>query len=341
MRVLLTGATGFVGSHAAEALLASGCEVRALVRDPAKLERIFRERGLEPPEGVRGDVTDRDSVERAFDGCDAVVHAAAVVAMVAHRAREVLDTNALGVENVVGGAVRRGIPRIVYVSSASALFDPDGPVVTADSPVVAGKNAYARSKSEAEQLVRRLQAEGAPIRSVYPTGIVGPNDPGLSEANHAVRTFVRDVVLLTSGGFQAVDVRDVAEILRRLVLGGEGPARYVAGGHSLSWLEIADAIDAVTGVRVRRVRAPGALIRFGGRVADVVKRVWDFDFPMTAEGMIYATQWKGADSSKTVEELGVRFRPPGETFADAIAWMHRAGYVDARFAGRLAERARS
>ena len=74
MRVMLTGATGFVGSHAAAALLASGCEVRALVRDPAKLERVFRGRGIAPPEAVRGDVTDAESVERALDGCEAVTN---------------------------------------------------------------------------------------------------------------------------------------------------------------------------------------------------------------------------------------------------------------------------
>jgi dihydroflavonol-4-reductase len=337
MRVMLTGATGFVGSHAAARLLEAGHEVRALVRDPAKLERVFAARGLAPPEAVPGDVTDVASVERAFAGCEAVVHCAAVVAMAAHRGREMLDTNTRGVENVVGGAARRGIPRIVHVSSASALFDPRGGVVTPAAPVVRGKDAYARSKSDAECAVRRLQEAGAPIRSVYPTGVIGPDDPGLSEANHALRTFVRDVVLLTSAGFQAVDVRDVAAVLARLALEGEGAARYVAGGPYLSWLELADAIDAVTGVRVRRVRVPGSLVRLGGHVCDAIKRVWDFDFPMTAEGMIYATRWQGADGSKTVEELGVRFRPPRETLADAIRWMVRAGHLEARFAGRLAD----
>ena len=119
---MVTGATGFVGSHTAAALGAEGHAVRALVRDPEKLERVFRKRGLEPPEAVRGDVTDAASVERASEGCDAVVHTAAVVAMAAHRAQEVLDTNARGVENVVGGAVQAGIPRVVYVSSVGALL---------------------------------------------------------------------------------------------------------------------------------------------------------------------------------------------------------------------------
>lgn len=334
MRVMVTGATGFVGSHTAVALLESGHEVRALVRDPAKLARVFEARGIDPPEHVVGDVADAASVERAERGCDAVVHTAAVVAMAAGRAQEVLDTNARGVEHVVGGAVRRGIGHVVYVSSVGALFQPGGPVVTADSPVVPGENAYAKSKSDAEITVRRLQDEGAPIRTVYPTAVIGPEDPGLSEANHALRTFARDVVLLTSGGFQLVDVRDLAGIIVRLVGHDGGPPRYVAGGHYLRWRELADLLDEVTGARVRRLPLPGSWVRIGGHVCDRLKRIRDFDFPMTAEGMTYATQWNGADSSKTLAELGIRFRDPDETLFDALRWMVRAGHLDPGCAGK-------
>jgi nucleoside-diphosphate-sugar epimerase len=338
MRVLVTGGTGFVGSHAAGALAAAGHEVRLLVRDPSKLERVFAARGEPAPEHRVGDVADRAAVERALAGCDAVVHAAAVVAMAAKRAREVLDTNARGVENVVGGAARAGVPRIVYVSSVGALFRPDGPAVTAESPVVPGSNPYARSKSDGELAVRALQERGAPVAILYPTAVLGPDDPGLSEANHALRTFARDVVLLTSGGFQLVDVRDVAQVVVRLLERAGAPSRHVTGGHFLTWGELADRIDEVTGARVRRLRVSGSLVRLGGRVCDVAKRVRDFDFPMTREGMIYATQWRGADSGKTVEELSIRFRDPRETLADALRWMHRVGHIPAGPVGVLARR---
>lgn len=333
---MVTGGTGFVGSHATAALLAAGHDVRLLVRDPRKLERVFGERGLATPPHVVGDVADEESVERALEGCNAVVHAAAVVAMAASRASEVLDTNARGVANVVGGAVRAGVESVVYVSSAAALFEPGGPEVTAASDVAPGQNAYARSKADAELYVRELQAEGAPVHSVYPTGVLGPDDPGLSEANHALRTFVHWVVLLTSAGFQLIDVRDVAAILARLVE-RPGPGRWIAGGHFLSWRELADALDGVTGARVRRLRAPGVLVRFSGIVGDAVKRVREFDFPATREGMIYATQWSGADSTKTLEELDLRFRDANETLTDSLRWMHRAGHVEAARVGRLAD----
>lgn len=338
MRVLVTGGTGFVGSHAARVLLGAGHDVRLLVRDPAKAERVFGRWELPTPDCVVGDIGDVGSVEKALEGCEAVVHAAAVVAMKAKRAQEVLSTNARGVRNVVGGAVRAGARSIVHVSSIGALFVPDGPVVDGDSPVSAGSSPYACSKAEADLYARSLQAEGAPVHVVYPSMIMGPDDPGLSESMHALRTFCRDVVLLTTSGVQPVDVRDVARVVERLVE-RPGQGRWIAAGRNLSWAEVADTIDSVTGTRVRRFRISGRLVRASGYLGDTVKRVWDFDFPVTAEGMKFATQWAGADASRTERELGVQFREPAETMADALRWMHGADLIPAQVVGRLARTA--
>jgi nucleoside-diphosphate-sugar epimerase len=336
MRVAITGGTGFVGSHAARALIESGHTVRLLVRSPEKAERVFANLGLSRPECVKGDIADAGAVEEVVSGCDALVHSAGVVAMEARHANEVLSTNLRGVENAMGGALRAGVGSIVYVSSVGALFQPNGPVVTADSPVMPGRSAYARSKSEAELHVRRLQEQGAPVHCVYPSAVLGPDDPGLSESMHALRTFCRDVVLLTSSGFQPVDVRDVAGVIARLVE-RPGSGRWVATARFLTWQDIADAIDSVTGARVRRIAVPGSLVRLGGYVCDAVKHVWDFDFPMTVEGMKFATQWAGADGTHTEAALGVRFRDPAGTIAEALRWMHRAGHIAPKHVGRLAE----
>ena len=341
MRVLVTGATGFIGSHTAVALQDAGHEVRCLVRDPAKLSRVFAAHGRDAPEAVTGDIGDAARVKEALGGCDAVVHSAAVVAMKASRAQEVLDTNARGVENVVGGAVDAGLRKVVYVSSVGAMFVPEGPPLSEDSPVQPATNPYARSKSEAEAFARRLQADGAPVAISYPTGVVGPLDPGLSESNHALRTFCRDVVLIMPGIFAEVDVRDVARIHVALIERDGAPSRVIANAANLSWADVADTVDAATGAKVRRVRARPGLVRLGGRLCDVVKHVWDFDFPMTKEGMSFATQFQGTRSRRVQDELGIDYRDPVATFADALAWMHRAGHLDARFAGRLAGREES
>jgi nucleoside-diphosphate-sugar epimerase len=336
MRILVTGGTGFVGSHTARALARAGYALRLLVRDRAKAQRVLGAHGVDVSDCRVGDVTDRDAVSRALEGCDGVVHAAAIVAFERSRAAEVLHTNARAVELVLGGAHQRRLGCVVYVSSLSVLFSPDGPPIAPDSPLAAAESPYVRSKTEAERFVRRLQAEGAPICSTYPPAVVGPDDPGLSVGNLAIRSFVRHGMALTSSGFQIVDARDLAALHVALLARGAAPGRYLTAGHFFSWRELADLIDDLTGERVRRVRIPGSALRLLGRLGDAVKRVYPFDFPLTGEAMGFATQWPGSERSPAVDELGIRFRDAREALADTLRWLHRAGHLERRRVGRLA-----
>ena len=335
MKVLVTGGTGFTGSHTVRALVAAGHEVRLLVRDAAKVGRVFGPHGLALSDLVVGDMTDPVAVEKALAGCEAVVHSAALVDLRRAAARLVEDTNARGVELVVGGAAKRGL-RSVYVSSLSVFFVPDGPPVSPELPIAHATTAYARSKAQAEVYVRELQAHGAPVAISYPAGIVGPDDPGMSDANHAVYSWFRDTGVITSSGFQCVDVRDVAALHVKLLELPPGPHRYGAAGEMLPWAEVYELLDRITGGRVRRFPVPGWLMRAAGSVGDVVKRVWDFNFPLTRDSMEFATQWPGADASRTTRELGLAFRPAEETYRDTLRWMYRAGHLEAAHVGRLA-----
>ena len=187
MLVAVTGGTGFIGSHTTAALVKAGHTVRLLVRDRGKTKRVFAAHGLAIDDCVVGDVRDAEVVKRLVRGCDAVFHAAAVVALEARRADEVRATNQRSVETVLAAALREATRRIVYVSSAGALFTPGGPPITSASPIGRAHTAYGESKARAEQYVRELQRDGAPIHTVYPTGVIGPDDPGLTEPNHAIQ----------------------------------------------------------------------------------------------------------------------------------------------------------
>jgi hypothetical protein len=132
-------------------------------------------------------------------------------------------------------------------------------------------------------------------------------------------------------------VRDVAALHVELLELPPGPHRYGAAGEMLAWSEVYPLLDSLTGGRVRRFTVPGWLLRAGGSVGDVVKRFYDFNFPLTRDSMEFATQWPGADASRTEKELGLVFRPARETYRDTLVWMHRAGHLSARDVGRLAE----
>lgn len=335
MRVLVTGATGFVGSHTAAALAAAGHDLRLFVRNADKARRVLAVHGLELPEIALGDITDADACRAALDGCHAVVHAAGLVALESHRAEEVIETNLSGCRNVIGNAVEMGLGPVILVSSVSAMFRPDTPVRVTD-PVVDGENAYSLSKSRCERYARELQEKGAPVTMTYPTGVIGPDDPGISGATQAVIAFMRDVMPLTSSGFQAIDVRDLATVHAALINRRQGGERYLVSGPFLTWKQVADLCESLSGRRLRRMPIPGWLMRAGGAVCDELKRVVDFEFPMTRESMAFATQWAAADGSLTRERLGLEFHTPEQTFGDAIVSLYRQGHLSADIVGQLA-----
>ncbi|MAE95389.1 MAG: hypothetical protein CL910_12070 [Deltaproteobacteria bacterium] len=334
---MVTGGTGFTGSHTVRALRAAGHETRLLVRDPEKVERVFGPGAISPDELVVGDVRDAASVRDALAGCEAVVHAAAMVSLKAAEARQVLETNLEGVENVIGQAAEQGVGRIVHVSSLAIFFSPGCTPLHPEMPIPAGSTAYSESKARAERYVRHLQAEGAPIHVSYPVGIIGPDDPGISGANHALYTWFRDLTIKTSTGFQIVDVRDLAELHRRLVEHEGPPGRFAAAGETVSWYELPDFIESLTGTRLRYLVIPGRLLRALGWVGDQVKRVKDFNFPLTLDTMRFASQWPGTAPCTGSEALGLRIRPIRESYADTLRWMERAGHLSRRQIGRLAE----
>jgi nucleoside-diphosphate-sugar epimerase len=307
----------------AAALVRAGHGVRALVRDPAKGERVLGPLGVASADLVPGDMTDGGAVDAAIAGCDAVVHAAAGVSVTTGASD--FESNVRGTEVVLGAAVARALPS-VYVSSLTAIMTPGRPTSEA-SEVTEGKTHYGRSKAKAERWVRARQDEGASIAIVYPPGVVGPDDPGFSESVKAYRTFLRGT-LRSSGGNQLVDVRDLAQLVVRL-LEAKHAGRVVAAGHFFTWDELTVLLERVTGARIGRIAAPGWLLRGFARGLDVVGRVTGRTMPMTGEGIEIATRWERVEDSPIVETLGVCWRPAEETLADLFRWYVEAGRLPA------------
>ncbi len=339
MRVLVTGATGFVGSHTVSALHADGHELTLLARSPERARRMLTARGLDPGSCsiVPGDMLDAGAVRAAMEGCDAVVHAAAVVGIDGAKAVQARATNERGARHVLGAAVLAGLDPIVYVSSVSALFHPGGPVVlTADTPVAAATSPYAASKAACERYARELQDGGAPVVCVYPGAILGPDDPGRSEAMRGAVIWRRFTMVRLDSGFLLVDVRDIAAVIAATLTAGLGPRRYLAGHHYVRWTELCDLVADVTGRPVRRLPIPGPVLRGLGRAGDVVGKVIPFGFPLSREAMEAASLMPPMDDQATIDDLGVGFRPARETLRDAYRWLYESGRIPARLVPALA-----
>ena len=200
MRVLVTGGTGFVGSHAVAALRERGHDVRLLARDPARVQAALAPVGVEAAaiETARGDVLDPDAVSQALSGCDAVLHAAAVYTFDARRVEAMRATNTRATELVLGAAHRRHLDPIVHVSSYAALLPASGPVVGPDEALKPPAAAYPASKAASERVARALQATGAPVTIVQPGSVWGPHDPALRRVGAARRVLAARPGALTA-----------------------------------------------------------------------------------------------------------------------------------------------
>ena len=335
MRVMITGGTGFVGLHSARALMKAGHDVCLLVRSESKARDLY---GDDTPDCVVGDLVDGASIARALEGCDAVIHSAAMVSTDAKDADRVYNTNLNGARLVFDTALENGIGVMIHVSSVTALFNSEATSLNGDSPPGTARTAYGRSKVACEKYVRGLQSAGAPVTITYPASVIGPDDPGLTEPHEGLKIFLTQFVPMIPSGNQYVDVRDVAEAHLRLLERAPGQptgGRYPLGGHYLAWRDVGPMLEGLTGRRMRRLYAKGGMMRGAGRVIDVIKRVKRLDVPMGYEAMVYATKWVQLDNTAAERDLGITFRPLEESMVDAIQWLYRAGYINAEAAGRL------
>jgi nucleoside-diphosphate-sugar epimerase len=337
MRVLVTGASGFVGSYAVRALLAAGHRPRLLVRDTGRATRVLGEIGVraEAVDMYAGDMLDETAVAAALDGCDAAIHAAAALGVTGPRT-DLVELNVTGTRNVVGGAVARGLDPVIHLSTITVFVPPAGPVIRTSDPLAHPRTGYGRSKVAAERYVRGLQDDGAPVTVFYPGGVLGPCQPNLDAMMEGFAGALSRVWPVTRGGVSLLDVRDLGEALASAVVAGAGPRRFSLGGHHLTWAALADLCDALTGVRCRRITVPGPLMIALGSLLDAAKRVHRFDYPLTRDAAEIMVTLVPTDDAASLDALGLTLRPVEESVADAIRWLAAAGHLSPARAGRLA-----
>jgi dihydroflavonol-4-reductase len=337
MKVLVTGGTGLVGSHAVAAIARGGHELRLLVRRPDQVAASLGPLGVEVSDVVAGDVLDEGLVSQAIEGCQAVVHAAAVLSLHPRRAGEIRRTNARAAELVLGRAVDRGLDPVVHVSTSVALtrYGGSGP----DLPLGDIELPYAQSKIASEKIARRLQDAGGPVVTTYPGAVFGPHDPYRGDNSERLRFILLGrFPLWPAGGVHVVDVRDVAAVIAAVLSPGRGPRRYVVPGHHVDGDQLFAAVADVTGRRFPHLVVPARVMDPSTRLIDAAHRRLPerWHYPADREGLEIVRRNTRLDCSAARTELGIEPTPFRVTIADTVRWLVESGRIPPRRARRLA-----
>jgi len=327
MRVLVTGATGFVGSWVVRELAARGHAVRALTRPRSSLANL---QGLSL-ERAEGDVTDRPSVERALQGCQAVVHTAGVAHFRSGDEARLYAVNHGSVGIVLGAARRAGVERAVLTSSVAAMGGPLEPVVMDETRETNAESLgidYFTSKLRGEREALRLAGEGLPVTVVRPAVVLGPGDIYDSSATTFLALARRQLPVVVRGGTSFCDVRDVARGHAGALERGRPGQAYILGGHNLEVLEMVRRVARMTGVPpprevpYRPALAAAALAELLGRLRGQPARL--------SRQLIKASRlYTFVSSEKAERELGYSIRPLEESLADTLRWFMKAGRLRA------------
>ncbi len=326
MTVLVTGASGFVGSAVTRALLARGEAVRVLVRPASDRANVA---GLAVETAI-GDLRRPDSLTAALDGCRVLYHVAADYRLWAPRPDELYETNVAGTQNLIRAATAAGVERIVYTSSVATLGNnADRTPANEATPVGLGDmiGHYKRSKFLAEQAVLRLVADGAPVVIVNPSTPVGPRDIKPTPTGRMiVEAAAGRMPAYVDTGLNLVHVDDVATGHLLACQHGVIGERYVLGGQDMTLAEILRAIAAIAGRRPPAIRLPHNLILPFAALAEGWARLSGAAEPFaTIDGVRMAKKHMYFFSVKAERALGYTARPVAEALRDAIAWFRANG----------------
>ncbi|MCC6367771.1 MAG: NAD-dependent epimerase/dehydratase family protein [Bryobacterales bacterium] len=323
-RVLVTGATGFLGWHIAHQLLERGERVRVLARDPRRVVE------LEGVETMAGDLRDADSVARAMEGCSVVYHAAADYRLWARHGEELYQSNVDGTRNILRAAREAGVERLVYTSTVGCIGIPSGGIGDEAVPVALESmtGAYKRSKFLAEQTALSFAGEGFPVVIVNPTAPVGDHDRKPTPTGKIIVDFLRGKMpAYIDTGLNLVDAGDTAKGHLLAAEKGKPGERYILGCENLTLKEILERLGRLAGVPAPRIQVPYAVAYATGICSTAWAMLTGSEPRAPLDGVRMARKKMFVSWEKARRELGFAPGPVDRALERAIQWFRANGYI--------------
>jgi dihydroflavonol-4-reductase len=330
MRIFVTGATGFVGSHVARSLGAAGAELRLLTRKTSRTEHL---EGL-AAELVTGDLLAPETLRGAISGCDALVHVAADYRLWVPDPKTMYAANVDGTKALLQLARETGVGRVVYTSSVATMgFLSDGTVVDEETPVSIANmiGHYKRSKFLAEQEAIAAARLGQRVVILNPTTPIGSDDAKPTPTGRIVVDFLnRKFPAYVDTGLNLVDVRAVAAMHVAALDRGTSGERYILGGENLTLKQILDRMAAMTGLPSPTMKVPHAVaMTFAFFDEWITGRMLGREPRATVEAVRMGKKKMFASSAKAERDLGFQMVPVDSALRVAIDWFRAHGYAPA------------
>jgi len=328
MTTLVTGATGFVGSHVARQLLAAGHSVRALVRPASNTKSL---EGL-PVERAEGDLRDVISIDRAMRDVRWVFHVAADYRLWARNPREIYESNVEGTHRLFEVAAQNGVERIVYTSTVATMAVPGHghELPNEDTVATVGEmiGHYKRSKFLAELEAIKAASQGIPVVIVNPTAPVGPGDWKPTPTGKIIVDFLNGKMpAYVDTGLNLVAVEDVAAGHLLAAKKGRIGERYILGARNMTLRQILEALAKITGRSAPHVRLPHAVALAAAYADELFSRLAGREPRIPVEGVKMSRHRMFVASDKAERELGYHPGAVEAALERAVRWYEAQGYV--------------
>jgi len=320
-KILVTGATGFIGSRLVIKLAASSDEIFVLVRKTSDLTSLSDV--LDRIHLIYGDITDSDSINEAMKGIDLVYHTAGLTYMGDKKNALLYKINVDGTKNILRAALANGVKRVIHVSSITAVgiaFDKkpvnESVVWNFDSISL----EYARTKHIAEVEVATAVKKGLDCVIVNPAFVFGAGDINFNAGRIIKDVYNRKLPFYPLGGICVVDVEIVAETIIAAMEKGRTGERYIIGGENVSYKQLADTISRITGAPKIHFPLPFWMARILKSILDLYKNKNSISKLFNLSMFRVASEYLYFDSSKAICELNMRFEPHEHSIRNAYEW---------------------
>jgi dihydroflavonol-4-reductase len=327
MTVLVTGATGFIGSAVARELSDNGTKIRCLVRETSNMKNLD---GLYV-EIAHGDIRDIDSVRRALKGCECVCHLAAVYANWLPDPGLMYRVNEEGTRNVLTACREAGIQKVLHCSSVAALGAHGKTPADESAPfnLNSTKDHYYISKYRAEQVALEFARTGLPVVIVNPSNPIGPRDLAPTPTGALIINLLKGKFPgYVDGGINLIDVTDCARGIVAAMEKGQVGEKYILGNKNVSIKEYFDLIVKVAGKgKSPSIRIPSWLAVFSGLGYQMLSRITGKPPVTSASWARVGSHYSWWECTRARKNLALGQRPLEESISDAIKWFEINGYL--------------